>query len=91
MDGFITWLLSSVAIVSFGDGLNCMYPYHDGEHNNIGIMCQWEQETFTYNAEHDEWILKKEDKDDNCFEKKARKRYWEKRDNIQEGLLEENR
>ena len=38
MDGFIAWLLSSAAIVSFGDGLNCMYPYHDGEHNNIGIM-----------------------------------------------------
>ena len=91
MDGFITWLLSSVAIVSFGDGLNCMYPYHDGEHNNIGLMCQWDGDTFYYDEECDEWVLKEEDKDDNWFEKMARKRYWKRRDSMQEGLLEEGR
>ena len=30
--------------------------------------------------EEDKWILNKVDSTDNCFEEKARKKYWEKRE-----------
>ena len=61
MDGFIGWLISSSLIVFIGEGLNCYYPHHDGEYENSGMVCQWEQETFYYDEETDEWILKEEE------------------------------
>ena len=79
MDGFISWLLYSMLMVSLGDGLNCIYPYYDGEEANEGITCQWQEETFYYDSESDEWILRKEDVNDNCIEAMSRKRYWKKR------------
>ena len=79
MDGFTSWLLYSMLMVSLGDGLNCMYPYYDGEYVNSGIMCEWDKDNFYYNEECDKWILKKEYKDDNWIEERARKRYWKKR------------
>ena len=57
--GFIDFIISSIVIVSLGESLNCIYPYHDGEIDNAGMICQWEQETFYYNEECDKWILKK--------------------------------
>ena len=85
---FFLWVLSSAAIVSFGEGLNCVYPYHDGEHDNIGIICQWESNTFYYDVDEEEWILKKEGFNDNIIEAMSRKRYWEKRYKMKEQLLE---
>ena len=79
MDGFIGWLISSSLIVFIGEGLNCYYPYHDGEFSNEGMICAWEQEEFYYNEETDKWILKEEDEDDNWIEAKSRKNYWKKR------------
>ena len=79
MDGFIGWLISSSLIIFIGEGLNCYYPYHDGEFQNEGMVCQWEQETFYYDEDTDKWILKEEDEDDNWIEVKSRKNYWKKR------------
>ena len=79
MDGFIGWLISSSLIVFIGEGLNCYYPYYDGEFQNEGMVCQWEQEAFFYDKDIDEWILKEEDINDNWIEVKSRKNYWKKR------------
>ena len=79
MDGFIGWLISSSLIVFIGEGLNCYYPYYDGEFQNNGMVCQWEQETFYYDEGTDEWILKEEDINDSWIEVKSRKNYWKKR------------
>ena len=41
MDGFIMWLVTSSSVWIAAESLNCMYPYHNGETNNEGIICQW--------------------------------------------------
>ena len=76
--GFVEFIFSCITIVSIGEGLNCMYPYHDGEIDNEGMVCQWEHETFYYDEKEDKWILFPEDSNDNCIEKEIRKRYWKK-------------
>ena len=76
--GFLEFIFSCITIVSIGEGLNCIYPYHDGEINNEGMICQWEHETFYYDEKEDKWILFPEDSNDNCIEKEIRKRYWKK-------------
>ena len=76
MDGFTTWLVSSVTMWVLGEGLNCAFPYHDGEEENAGLVCQWENEDFFYDKEEDEWILLPDDSDDNCIEARSRKKYW---------------
>ena len=76
--GFVEFIFSCITIVSIGEGLNCMYPYHDGEIDNEGMVCQWEHETFYYDEKEDKWILFPEDSNDNCIEKEVRKRYWKK-------------
>ena len=80
--GFIEYIFSCITIVSIGEGLNCMYPYHDGDMDNAGMVCQWEHESFYYDEELEKWILKEEDIDDNWIETKSRKRYWRKRNDI---------
>ena len=80
--GFIEFIFSCITIVSIGEGLNCMYPYHDGEMDNAGMVCQWEHESFYYDEEVEKWILKEEDIDDSWIEEKFRKRYWRKRNDI---------
>ena len=72
------FLIYAFSFVAVGEGLNCKFPYHDGEYDNSGMLCQWEHDSFDYDAERDRWILKKEYSDDNYFEAKSRKRYWEK-------------
>ena len=79
MSGFIEWLIASTVVIFIGEGLNCYYPYHDGEFQNEGMVCQWEQETFYYDEDTDKWILKEEDEDDSWIEEKSRKNYWKKR------------
>ena len=76
--GFVEFIFSCITIVSIGEGLNCMYQYHDGEIDNEGMVCQWEHETFYYDEKEDKWILFPEDSNDNCIEKEIRKRYWKK-------------
>ena len=79
MDGFTLWLVCSLSMWSLGEGINCSYPMHDGEYENTGIVCQWEHEDFFYDEKEREWILLPEDSNDNWFEDKVRKKYWEKR------------
>ena len=80
--GFLEFIFSCITIVSIGEGLNCIYPYHDGEMDNAGMVCQWEHETFYYDEKEDKWILFPEDSNDNCIEKEIRKRYWKKREKL---------
>ena len=80
--GFIEFLMSSFMIVSIGEGLNCYFPYHDGEMDNEGMICQWEHESFYYDEDLEKWILKEEGIDDSWIEEKFRKRYWRKRNDI---------
>ena len=75
--GFVEFIFSCITIVSIGEGLNCMYPYHDGEIDNEGMVCQWEESDF--DLVEGKYILKKEDSEDNCFEAKSRERYWNKK------------
>ena len=79
MDGFMLWLISSTTLWLTAESLNCNFPYHDGEIDNAGIVCQWEHESFYYDEKEDKWILFPEDPNDNWIEEKSRKRYWEKR------------
>ena len=76
--GFIEFIISAFMVVSIGEGLNCYFPYHDGEIDNEGIICQWEHETFYYDEKEEKWILLPVDDNDNCIEKKMRKKYWDK-------------
>ena len=60
------------------DVWNCMYPYYNGEHENIGMFfCSWEEEDFYYR--NGRYILHKTYSDDNWIEKRMRKRYWRRR------------
>jgi len=77
--GLIEFLLSSMAIVSLGEGLNCYYPMHDGEYENSGMVCQWKHDSFYYDKKEEKWILFPEDPDDNFIEREMRKRYWKKK------------
>ena len=79
MSGFIEWLIASTLIIFIGEGLNCYYPYHNGDIDNEGMVCQWEQDTFYYDEDTDEWILKQEDENDNMIEAISRRNYWKKK------------
>ena len=77
--GFLEFLMSSFMIVSIGEGLNCYFPYHDGEMDNEGMICQWEHESFYYDKNEDKWVLLPIDYDDNWVEAMCRERYWRKK------------
>ena len=79
MSGFIEWLIASTLIIFIGEGLNCYYPYNNGDIDNEGMVCQWEQDTFYYDEDTDEWILKQEDENDNMIEAISRRNYWKKK------------
>ena len=69
---------SGLVVAVSTDVWNCMYPYYNGEHENIGMFfCSWEEEDFYYR--NGRYILHKTDSDDNWIEKGMRKRYWKKR------------
>jgi len=80
MDGFIAWLTGSIFMWFLGESLNCSFPYYDGEEENVGLVCQWEDKDFYYDKTEEEWILMPEDSDDNWIEAKTRKRYWKKKE-----------
>ena len=63
---------------------NCMNPHYDGEHENLGLLWQWEKEDFQVRErriwkEPKVYTLNLYDSDDNYFERKFRKRYWKKK------------
>jgi hypothetical protein len=71
---FITCAIYAISFIGVGEGLNCMYPRLDEYYDSEGMVCQWKEEDF--DLIKGEYILKKEDPEDNCFEARARKRYW---------------
>jgi hypothetical protein len=69
-------VVSGLVTAVSADVVNCMYPYYNGEYENIGmfIPCSWEEEDFYY--KDGRYILHKTNSDDNWIEKRMRKRYW---------------
>ena len=76
---FENWILIVTVSMTIGEGLNCMYPRLEESYDSEGMVCKWEESDFYYDGKEDEWILFPEDSTDNCFEEKARKRYWKGR------------
>ena len=35
--------------------VNCMFPYYDGKHENIGFVCKWTKDKFEYNYSTERW------------------------------------
>ena len=52
-----------------------MYPRIEEGYDSEGFVCKWEEDDFY--LINDQYILAPEDSTDNCFEAKARIRYWE--------------
>ena len=75
---FEVWATYVVFTITLGESLNCVFPRIEEDYSGEGLVCQWEKSDFNYSAETDEYILKENDSDDNYFEAKSRKRYWEK-------------
>lgn len=75
----ITYATYAISFIMVGEGLNCMYPRLEESYDSEGLVCKWEESDFYYDGKVDEWILFPEDSTDNCFEEKARKRYWKGR------------
>ena len=71
-----------IIVVIIGTGIgeiaNCLYPRVEEGYNSEGFVCKWEEDDFYFI--NDQYILAPEDSTDNCFEEKARRRYWNKRD-----------
>ena len=60
-----------------GEYFNCKYPRVEDGYSSEGYVCNWEEDDFyLINGQH---ILAPIDSTDNCFEEKARKKYWEER------------
>ena len=75
---FGTWIAVVTFSISAGETLNCMYPRYDDTYDSEGFVCSWEEEDF-YVTKTGEYILKEKNIQDNCIEKKARDKYWKKR------------
>jgi hypothetical protein len=76
---FITYVTYAISFIVVGEGLNCMYPRLEDTYDSEGMVCKWEERDFYYDKTEGEYILFPVDSTDNCFEAKARKRYWSKR------------
>ena len=63
--------------LSLGEYWNCKYPRIEEGYSSEGFVCNWKEDDFF--KQNSEWLLTPVDTTDNCFEEKARKRYWEKR------------
>tara|TARA_R100000152_G_C6763685_1_gene188152 strand:- start:790 stop:1065 length:276 start_codon:yes stop_codon:yes gene_type:complete len=75
---FSTWIIAFTVTIGTGETLNCMYPRIEKDYDSEGFVCSWEEEDF-YVTKTGEYILKEKNIQDNCIEKKARDRYWKKR------------
>ena len=71
------WLLYATTFWGVGEGFNCIYPRLEDDYDSEGLVCQWEKDDF--DLINGEYVLKEVDSGDNVFEVKARKRYWDKR------------
>ena len=74
---FVTWLTVVVVGVGVGEYYNCKHPRIDESYSSEGFFCNWEDRDFY--VENGKWILTESDSTDNCYEKKWREIYWEKR------------
>ena len=74
-----TWLAYMISFVVVGEGFNCAYPRIEDGYDSEGMACSWIEEDFYYDEKEKELVLFPNDNNDNYFEAKARKRYWEKR------------
>ena len=73
------YLLYSILFLGVGEGLNCMYPRLEDDYDSEGLVCKWKEDDF--DLIDGEYVLKEVNSGDNVFEVKARKRYWDKRNN----------
>ena len=71
---FGTWILVVSVGMGFGEYFNCKYPRVEPGYSSEGFVCNWEQDDFF--KQDGEWLLTPIDSTDNCFEERARKRYW---------------
>ena len=74
---FGTWLMVVVIGLGVGEYANCVYPRVEPGYSSEGFVCNWEEDDFF--KQDSEWLLTPVDTTDNCFEEKARKKYWLKR------------
>ena len=74
---FVTWLTVVVIGVGVGEYWNCKYPRVEDSYSSEGFFCNWEDDDFY--RENGKWVLTESDSTDNKYEKRARKRYWDKR------------
>jgi hypothetical protein len=61
--------------LGIGEYANCKYPRVEEGYSSEGFVCNWEEDDF-YKVD-DDYLLLPEDSTDNCFEEKAREKYWE--------------
>jgi len=73
--------LTLIAVITVGLGIgeyfNCKYPRLEEDYSSEGFICNWEEDDFY--DQKGEWVLTPIDTTDNCFEEKAREKYWDKR------------
>ena len=74
---FITWLTVVSIGLGVGEYFNCQYPRVEDGYSGEGFVCNWQEDDFY--KEDGKWLLTKSDSTDNCFEVKAREKYWKKR------------
>ena len=74
---FLTWLTVVSIGLGVGEYFNCQYPRVEPGYSSEGFVCNWEEDDFY--KEGSEWLLTPIDTTDNCFEERAREKYWEKK------------
>tara|TARA_Y100001963_G_scaffold39888_1_gene55782 strand:- start:209 stop:430 length:222 start_codon:yes stop_codon:yes gene_type:complete len=67
-----TWLVMSLVGWTLGESFNCIFPRLEDDYDSEGLICQWEESDFDYDAEIG-YTLKEIDSTDNCIEAKVRK------------------
>ena len=67
-----TWLVMSLVGWTLGESFNCIFPRIEDDYDSEGLVCQWEESDFDYDAEIG-YTLKEIDSTDNCIEAKVRK------------------
>jgi len=63
--------------LGIGEYFNCKYPRVEDGYSSEGFVCNWEEDDF-YKT-NDGYLLLPSDSTDNCFEEKAREKYWDKK------------
>ena len=67
-----SWLVMSLIGWTLGESFNCIFPRIEDDYDSEGLVCQWEESDFDYDAEIG-YTLKEIDSTDNCIEAKVRK------------------